>query len=120
MTESKLQHACVKWWRYWAAASGINYRFLIAIPNEGKRTIKTGQRMKAEGMVGGASDLILFDPYGKKLPLFIEMKLPKTKQTESQVQFERVYCDSGYDYTVCRNFLEFEKCVTDYLEMGKI
>ncbi len=115
MNESQLQQQCVKWWRYWAAASGIDHRFLIAIPNEGKRTIKTGQRMKAEGMIAGVSDLILFDPYGEKLPLFIEMKLEKTNQTESQVAFERTYADAGYDYVVCRSFLDFQKCVTRYL-----
>lgn len=71
--------------------------------------------MKKEGAIAGAPDLVLFDPYGKKLPLLIEMKLPKGVQSESQVAFKRCYADSGYTYTICRDFPTFEMIVENYL-----
>ena len=49
MSESKLQQTCVKWWAYAAHAKGIDRRFLVAIPNGGKRDARTGALMKKEG-----------------------------------------------------------------------
>jgi hypothetical protein len=71
--------------------------------------------MKKEGAVAGVADLILFDPLARQLPLFIEMKKPDGRQSESQVHFQRTYTQAGYTYKVCRSFEEFEQVVTDYL-----
>ena len=111
-SESKLQQSCVKFFRYQYPQWVL---FLVAIPNGGRRDAKTGALMKKEGAIAGAPDLILFDPYGKKLPLLIEMKLPKGVQSESQVAFQRCYEDAGYTYTICRDFATFEKIVENYL-----
>lgn len=112
MSESKLQQGCVKWFRYQYQQWRL---FLVAIPNGGRRDAKTGALMKKEGAIAGAPDLVLFDPYGKKLPLLIEMKLPTRTQQPSQVQFERCYSDAGYTYKVVRGFEEFEGVVNEYL-----
>jgi hypothetical protein len=115
MTESILQQNCVKWWRYYASTKGIDPRFMISVPNGGKRDARTGALMKKEGAVAGVADLILFDPWGKQLPLFIEMKLKDTYQSDSQKQFEKLYTEAGYKYTLCRNFPDFENAVNTYL-----
>lgn len=118
-TESKLQENCVKWFRYaypqWAL-------FLIAIPNGGRRDARTGAVLKREGVVAGAPDLVLFDPFGKRLPLFIEMKRPdgKGQQTESQLRFMRTYRHKGYTYEVVDSFGKFEAVVTQYLTDGNL
>lgn len=115
MTESKLQQTCVRWFRYQFAYAAP---FLIAVPNGGRRDAKTGALMKKEGAVAGVSDLILFDPLARQLPLFIEMKKEGGRQIESQVYFERTYTQAGYSYRVCRSFDEFEQVVTEYLTQG--
>ncbi len=115
MSESRLQQQCVKWWQYWSRASSIDHRFLVSVPNGGNRDARTGAMLKKEGAIAGVADLILFCPWGKKLPLFIEMKLPNGRQSESQVHFERMVSDAGYTYIICRSFPEFEKSVNEYL-----
>ena len=112
MTESQLQQSCVRWFRYQFAYAAP---FLIAVPNGGRRDAKTGALMKKEGALAGVADLILFDPFGKKLPLFIEMKLPKGVQSESQVRFQRAYTQAGYTYTICRTFDQFKEVVINYI-----
>ena len=112
MTESQLQQTCVRWFRYQFAYAAP---FLIAVPNGGRRDAKTGALMKKEGALAGVADLILFDPFGKKLPLFIEMKLPKGVQSESQVRFQRAYTQAGYTYTICRTFDQFKEVVINYI-----
>jgi hypothetical protein len=112
MTESQLQQTCVRWFRYQFAYAAP---FLIAVPNGGRRDAKTGALMKKEGAIAGVADLIFFDPFGKKLPLFIEMKLPKGVQSESQVRFERTYTQAGYTYIICRSFDEFKEVVINYM-----
>ena len=112
MTESQLQQTCVRWFRYQFAYAAP---FLIAVPNGGRRDAKTGALMKKEGAFAGVADLILFDPFGKKLPLFIEMKLPKGVQSESQVRFQRTYTEAGYTYTICRSFDQFKEVVINYV-----
>jgi len=112
MTESQLQQTCVRWFRYQFPYAAP---FLIAVPNGGRRDAKTGALMKKEGAVAGVADLILFDPFGKKPPLFIEMKLPKGVQSESQVRFQRAYTQAGYTYTICRTFDQFKELVINYV-----
>lgn len=112
MTESKLQQSCVNWFRY----SYPHWRlFLVAIPNGGNRDAKTGALMKKEGAVAGAPDLLLFHPKAEKMPLMLECKLPKGKKSESQVHFERVYKQAGYDYQIFRSVDEFIELVDGYL-----
>jgi len=102
----------VRWFRYQFPYAAP---FLIAVPNGGRRDAKTGALMKKEGAVAGVADLILFDPFGKKPPLFIEMKLPKGVQSESQVRFQRAYTQAGYTYTICRTFDQFKELVINYV-----
>ena len=115
MSESKLQQTCVKWWAYAAHAKGIDRRFLVAIPNGGKRDARTGALMKKEGAVAGMADLVLFHPWDDTRPLFIEMKLPKGRQSESQIEFEKLFKAAGYSYVICRTFEEFRVAVESYL-----
>ena len=118
-TESKLQENCVKWFRYAYPQWRL---FLLAIPNGGRRDARTGALLKREGVIAGAPDLLLFCPFGEKLPLLIEMKRPdgKGRQSESQVEFMRTYRDKGYTYTVVDSFPKFEEVVMKYLTNGNL
>ena len=57
--ESKIQIACVNWFRY----QYPEYKkLLFSVPNGGARNSITGAILKAEGALSGVSDLILLKP----------------------------------------------------------
>lgn len=115
--ESRLQQSCVRWFRYSYPLLG---KLLFAVPNEGKRSVATASRMKAEGMVSGVADLFLCVPkiVNSKIyhGLFIEMKMPGNKQTENQKAFQVDVIGQGYDYYLCYSFDDFEQYVSSYLK----
>lgn len=108
--ESKLQQACIKWFR-------LQYPKLVlfAIPNGGYRNAVTGAILKAEGVMAGVSDLILLYPAGGYHGLCIEMKTEKGRQTDTQKEFQKRVEAVGYKYTICRNFDTFAKAIQEYL-----
>lgn len=113
MTETQIQQSCVKWFRVqypkWA-------RLLISIPNEGIRSRGAAQRMKAEGMVPGAADLILFHPTASRPALFLECKTATGRQSPNQKQFEQAVTDAGYRYELFRSLDEFCGVVEGFVE----
>lgn len=117
MSESRLQQACVKWFKY---LPNVPNELLIAIPNEGKRSFQTASRMKAEGMVTGVSDLILFHPAAKRKPIFLECKLPMKKQSPHQKNFEEIITACGYRYFVFYSIDDFMTIVSNYLELNPV
>jgi hypothetical protein len=121
-TESKLQTACVRWFR-------IEYpkysRLLFAIPNgvrlhgtEKERMI-TWNRLAKEGAVAGAADLFLSVPSHGTPGLYIEMKTEKGRQSEKQKLFERDAVKAGYGYAIPRSEKEFRQVVKMYLATGE-
>lgn len=99
---------------------------LIAIPNGarlgGKDRIaraKNWQRLEREGAVKGAADLFLAIPSGDLPGLFIEMKTPRGKQSQSQMEFERSVLKQGYGYAMPRTHREFEAVIERYLTAGE-
>lgn len=109
--ESSLQIHCVKWFRYEHPDM-----VLFSIPNGGKRSAITAKIMKAEGQMSGVADLFLMYPHHGYHGLWIEMKVGKGKQSESQVYFQQRAELFGYKYTIARTFEEFITIVTDYLK----
>ena len=94
--ESIVQQGAVKWFNL----QYPQYRgLLVHIPNEGRRTIKVingrpvcvgGAKLKAEGLVKGAADLVLFVPNKYFHALCLETKVElfndssvKEKKTKS-------------------------------------
>lgn len=134
--ESYTQQAAVKWFRMQYPQYA---RLLIHIPNEGKRSTKlvrtrdgyktvciSGSRLKAEGMVKGVSDLVLFVPSGRYHGLCIETKTEsmdgngkkvRTCQSKEQRQWQEEVESQGYMYAVYRNVEEFVKIVNGYFAM---
>lgn len=110
--ESKIQQVCVKWFR-------LQYpqlaELLIAIPNGGARRRIEGAIMKAEGVMKGASDLVLFFPAKHFHGLCIEMKTPKGKQQPSQKKWQQKVEWAGFKYIICRSFDDFMSEINAYL-----
>ena len=132
--ESIVQQGAVKWFNL----QYPQYRgLLVHIPNEGRRTIKVingrpvcigGAKLKAEGLVKGASDLVLFIPnkffHGLCLATKVELfdystgkeKKTKTYQSPEQKEWQALVESQGYRYEVYRNIDEFRKIVLEYLD----
>lgn len=89
---------------------------LFAIPNGGKRAIKTARELKAEGVRKGVPDLFLAYPHNGYSGLFIEMK----KRYGGRVSPEqKAYIEAlrgrGYAVVVCKGCDEAFDALTAYL-----
>ena len=101
--ESKLQQACVKWFRLQYPNDCI-----FAVPNGGSRNAFEAVRLKAEGVLSGVSDIIIIK---QNKVVFIEMKFGKGKQTESQLEFEAKVKSKGFEYYLVNSFELFREIV---------
>lgn len=110
--ESQIQQACVRWF---ALQYSQYIGLLAAIPNGGRRDEVTGKILKAEGVVPGVSDLILFIPRQGYHALMIEMKTEKGQQQPSQKRWQALVEAQGYKYVICRSVFEFIKIINEYL-----
>lgn len=107
--ESKLQIACVKWFR-------LQYpnAIIFSIPNGGGRSTREAGILKAEGVLAGVADLQVIS---KGKAFFIEMKTEKGRQNPNQKAFQEKVNKLGFDYFICRSFDEFQNIVNN--EIGK-
>jgi hypothetical protein len=110
-TEHLEQVTLITWYR-----RTYKNELLIAIPNGGKRHIKTALAMKQEGTSKGFPDLFLPVPNNKHHGLFIEMKRQKggTVSKEQKAWLEYLNC-VGYQAVVCKGFLEAKEIIECYL-----
>lgn len=108
--EDKLQASCVKWFRLQHP-----HLTMFAIPNGGQRTAVTGALMKKTGTLAGVADLFLMYGIFPYNGLFIEMKVGKNKQTESQVKFQQKAEQAFFKYEICRSLDEFKEVIEKYL-----
>ncbi len=117
--ESKIQTACVNWFRMQYPSLGGN---LVSVPNGGSRNKLEAIRLKREGVTRGVADLALFIPNKHFHGLFIEMKTPKTetsakgRQSQHQKTFESNVTKQGYKYTLCYSLEEFILIIDQYLK----
>lgn len=110
--ESNIQIMCVKYFRY---AHPSLASLLFSVPNGGRRDKVTASIMKAEGVVAGVADLLLFVARGGYHGLCIEMKNEKGRQQDSQKEWQRKVQEQGYKYVVCRSLDSFMEEVEGYL-----
>lgn len=97
-----------------------NDGLLVAIPNGGKRHIKTAMAMKQEGASKGFPDLFLPVPTSQYHGLFIEMKRQKGgRVSPDQKKWLDYLQGAGYLAVVCKGFEEAKGVITDYLEKEK-
>lgn len=123
VSESQMQSACVYWFR-------LQYRklakLLIAVPNgavlkgDAKERGQQMNRLKKEGLVVGAADLILLVPSGDCGFLCLEAKTETGKQTDNQKAFEKAVIETGVGgYAIFRSLEEFQNIIKTYLETGE-
>jgi len=91
-------------------------RLLYHIPNEGKRSRRTGARLKAEGLKSGVPDICLPVARGGHHGLYIELKRRKdSKVTKEQLEWIADLVAQGYVAAVCRGCDEAISLITRYL-----
>ena len=110
--ESSLQIDCVDWFRRQYPQLAL---LLIAVPNGGARSAATGRILKAEGVVAGVADLVLFVAHRGCHALCIEMKTAKGRQRDTQRAWQKAVEAQGYKYVICRSFDDFKTQVQSYL-----
>jgi hypothetical protein len=108
--ESKLQSACVKWFR-------LQYpnELIFAIPNGEKRSKITASILKGQGVLSGVYDLMLMCSRKGWHGLFIEIKFGKNNLTDNQKVFKGKATDAGYLCVECWTFEQFQQQVEHYL-----
>lgn len=115
--EHNLQVACVNWFRMQYPKYA---KLLFAIPNGGKRHLKTAKAMKAEGAQKGVPDLMLAVPEASDCPLyfglFIEMKSATGRLSPEQKAYLVALETQGYKTAVCKSFDEFKQTIEEYLK----
>ena len=110
--ESRIQAACVKWFRLQYPHFAPN---LVAVPNGGQRGKFEAKIMKGEGVTAGVADLLLLLPSKGYHGLCIEMKTTKGRQRDTQKAWQKSVESVGYKYILCRSIESFIAQVNDYL-----
>ncbi|WP_392436445.1 VRR-NUC domain-containing protein [Cruoricaptor ignavus] len=125
--ESKLQTACVNWFRMqYPKLSPV----LFAVPNGGQRAKKIvrtrsgllkkvsveGKRLKEEGALSGVADLLLLYPNRENHCLAIEMKYGKNTQSTNQKNWQKGVTPLGVRYEVVNTFEKFQALISEYLQ----
>ncbi len=94
---------------------------LLSIPNEGKRSGRTGARMVATGLIKGVPDMLLPIPIDKYSGLFIEMKRQKKAKIYPTVSPHQtawwIFLNAmGYKSVICYGAVQAIEEITRYME----
>lgn len=114
-SESQMQQAVIKWWAIACKQYELDERLLMAFPLQGARTARNGARLKAEGMRAGTPDLFLAVPRVHRHGLWIEMKKPGGKTTETQDFMHESLQSQLYATQVCFSTDDASVCIQQYL-----
>lgn len=88
-SESAEQSMLVRWLR-------LQNLLVHSIPNGGRRSVWTGERERAMGLLKGVCDLFLAEPRGKYHGFYIEMKSKGAKPRPEQLAFMAAAEQRGY------------------------
>lgn len=113
--EHELQVGCMQYFRLqYPNELGFSIPNGAALSGNTTQRAKQMTRLKREGLLPGAADLVFF--HTTKRPLFIEMKSATGKQSEYQEAFE-VKADKVGNYIVIDNFQDFKAVIDRYYKI---
>lgn len=104
-TESAVQRALLDWFA-WVLPDAV----VFAVPNGGKRDKVTAAKMKREGVLPGAPDLIVV---WRGIVFFVEVKKHDGRLSEAQKTFRDAVEAQGLHYIVVRNTDELNVALRD-------
>ena len=114
-TEHQEQCALFEW-ASWMAKRIPELHLMHAIPNGGKRDIRTAARLKAEGVKPGVPDIFLPVPKNGKHGLYIELKRSRggtvSKEQEAWI---RALSAQEYVCCVCHGWDQARETILEYL-----
>lgn len=87
------------------------------VPNEGKRSVRTGARLKASGLRAGVPDVCLPVAHGGFIGLYIELKVGTNKPTENQKKWLLALRSAGHLTAVCYGWEEAMRLIVDYINL---
>lgn len=104
-------------WAAFAMASGKypQLRLMHAIPNGGKRDIRTATKIKNEGGLSGVPDIFLPVARGFYHGLYIEMKIAGGHLSDNQKDFIKGVKAEGFQVVTKWSHKEAIECLEDYL-----
>lgn len=115
-SETQLQQAVIKWWSIARLQFFLDERYLMAIPQQAKRTKQNASRMHREGLRPGVSDLFLAVPKAGIPGLWLEMKTATGTLSSAQREFGQLMQAKGYAFHVCRSTNDACEVITAYLK----
>ena len=116
-TEHQEQCALFEW-AAWQEGIWPELRLLHAIPNGGKRDIRTAAMLKAEGVKPGVPDIFLPVSRGGKHGLYIELKRRKGGViSKAQEAWIRALTNQGYMCAVCHGAEAAKDEIMAYMAM---
>jgi hypothetical protein len=105
ITESRLQAECFQY--HWNTYP--NERRKLFMVHNSPRNAIDGNRLKAQGMVAGVSDMLLLR--NDKPPLCIEIKTATGTQQRNQKEWQQVAESTGANYVIVRSLDEFKDII---------
>lgn len=116
MTEARIQAQIVQWYTNTYCLRHHTPRCLIlSIPNGGTRNPIEAMGMKAQGLLPGASDLIVVHTtptvYSGCM-LWIEVKAEAGRQGPEQIEFQARIEALGYRYEIVRSLDQFKAIIS--------
>ena len=115
--EEAEQCALMEWAAY-NAGKWPELRLLYHIPNEGKRSIRAGARLKAQGLKRGVPDNHLPVARGGYIGLYIELKRRdkrKSRVTQDQADWITDLSMQGHKCCVCWGWEQARDVLEEYM-----
>ncbi len=91
---------------------------VVHIPNESKRSVSYGAKLKRLGLSPGFPDLFIPRASNGSHGLFIELKTDKGTVSDEQVEWILRLRSEGYTAYVCRGFDAAKEAIDQYLQGG--
>lgn len=104
----------------WAEFAAVRYpelELMYHVPNEGKRSVRTGSRLKKAGLKSGVPDIVLPVARGRYIGLYIELKYGKNKVTENQKNWLRALSEQNHYTAVCYGWEQAKDVIEEYLNL---
>ena len=88
-------------------------------PNEGKRSVQEGRKLKQMGLSPGFPDISILEPRGKYHGFYIEMKRKGNKATDDQIKWLMELRARGYATALCYSADEAIAKIEKYMKLRK-
>lgn len=105
MSESAVQRQLLDW-----LAVACPNAVVFAVPNGERRDKITGARLKAQGVLAGAPDLIVSN---NGIIAFVEVKTDKGRPSKAQIEFRDRCAEQRLPYAVVRGIGDLQAFLTD-------